>query len=305
MEGPGYLRNEDPRATRSKAGRYVFSNGKIKLTLGTEIDRSRASSRKGVLGGSLFADAAPTAPPELHPLITAQHALSLAETKATAATSRFETDDAKAHDSRVGPKSLPARAAQLSVLLATLGDAESSATESAKARKAVVDHLEKMLEAQRAALKKGEEALAGLKTKRGELERERSMVEDAIMRGLEVAPAVGSAEAPIAVDVEALRPDTEPLTPPPVESLTPAGSPKMVASAPEAPAPAGGVGEGAALLELAKEMDKRAAGADGVSEEQPAAKRRRIGAPMDEFDGLQGDVLGNIDPDVAAMLAQH
>jgi hypothetical protein len=52
-------------------------------------------------------------------------------------------------------------------------------------------------------------------------------------------------------------------------------------------------------------MDKRAAGADGVSEEQPAAKRRRIGAPMDEFDGLQGDVLGNIDPDVAAMLAQH
>jgi regulator of Ty1 transposition protein 103 len=274
-----------------------------KLTF-TEIDRSRASSRKGVMGGSLFADAAAPAPPELQPLLTAHHALALAETKATTATSRFETDDAKAHDSRVAPKSLPARAAQLAALLATLGEAETSAAESAKARRAVVDQLAKLLEDGRAALKRGDETVAGLKAKRRELERERGEVEDAIVRGMEVVPPAGGAP-PEAIDVEALRPAMEPLTPPPVESLTPAGSPKAApAAAPEPPAaaPTGA----AALLEIAKEMDKRAAaGPDGgASAEQPAAKRRRIDPHADEFDGLQGDMLGNIDPDVAALLAR-
>ena len=182
-------------------------------------------------------------------------------------------------------------------MLATLGEAETSVAEGVRARRAVVEKLTKLLEEGRAAMKRDEEAVAGLKAKRGELERERGLAEDAIVRGLEAAPA--------GVDVEALRPDMEPLTPPPVESLTPVGSPKaMPAAAPEVPAAAPARGD--VLLEIARDMDKRgAAGADGgASAGQPAAKRRRIDTHADEFDGLQGDVLGNIDPDVAAMLAR-
>jgi regulator of Ty1 transposition protein 103 len=310
MASSSDIRPQSPRTARGKARRCVpLPKAKPRLTT-AEIDRSRASSRKGVLGGSLFADATPTAPPELQPLLAAHQTLSRTDAKASTATGRFETDDAKAHDSRVEPKSLPARAAQLAALLTTLGEAETSVAEGVRARQLVVEQLERLLQDNRGALRRDEETMAGLRVKRAGLEREWAAVEDSIVRGLEAAPPATGVDV---VDVEALRPAMEPLTPPPVESLTPVGSPKR-ARAPEPPAstmpppPAASapdLGSGASLLEIARDMDlRRSAGAGAGASAEPAAKRRRVDAHADEFDGLQGDALGSIDPDVAAMLAR-
>ena len=169
---------------------------------------------------------------------------------------------------------LPIRAAQLGSLLQSLTDVESSVAESIEARRALLAALEKVMVDTRKALAADEDQTEQLSEKRTTLTNEKTQLEDMIVRGM----SSGTADA-----FEPPRPDTEPLTPPAIESLTPVGSPR----------PDGGLGYGGGI--------KHANDENGYT--KPVAKKRRLNA-SDEFAAFaDGDALGAIDPDVAALLA--
>ena len=134
----------------------------------------------------------------------------------------------------------PVHAARLSALLKSLASAEGAVSESIKARKALLEGLEKLLESNKESLRKEEGQHFELSSRRNTTEAKKREVEDGIMRGLSAedessgmasayaGPTIngrGSAhqDAPVA---EPGRPQHEALTPPPVESLTPEGSPQ-------------------------------------------------------------------------------
>ncbi|KAL4887133.1 RNA polymerase II-binding domain-containing protein [Aspergillus karnatakaensis] len=193
-----------------------------------DIDKSRSTGKKPLLGGSLFSSPSGSTPSELQPLVPLQVALSKAAvasgTSSTAANAEYE----KLNDPNASLPTPPVHAARLSQLLKSLANAESSVSEVIKSRRALIDGLERLLETSRAALSKEETLALELKEKRAETESKKRDVEDAIMRGL-------SAENTPAVDLgnfgasgeSAHRPDIEALTPPPVEAITPVGSPKQ------------------------------------------------------------------------------
>lgn len=122
----------------------------------------------------------------------------------------------------------PVHAARLSQLLKTLANAESSVSEVIKSRLALIDGLEKILETNRNAMAKEETMASQLQDKKADTESRKRDVEDAIMRGL-YAESAPTADTPENVDTTeaASRPAVEGLTPPPVEAITPVGSPKQ------------------------------------------------------------------------------
>lgn len=144
-------------------------------------------------------------------------------TSGTAANSEYD----KMSDPNVPLPTPPVHAARLSQLLKTLANAESSVSEVIKSRAALIDGLEKLLETNRTALSKEEALAVQLQERKAETEAKKRDVEDAIMRGLsaENTPAAelgATGETGDAVS----RPEVETLTPPPVEAITPVGSPK-------------------------------------------------------------------------------
>jgi len=90
---------------------------------------------------------------------------------------------------------------------------------------------------------------------------------------------------------EPIRPDAEPLTPPPVESPTPPGEPENDVYDPPAPE----------ALPVSPPTRMRSV---SDSNDNPA-KRRKLDSNHDEFAAFVGDKggLGELDPDVEAMLA--
>jgi regulator of Ty1 transposition protein 103 len=254
-----------------------------------EIDRNRASTRKtGTLGGSLFPEANLSAP-RLQPLATAQSSLSKAEMKATASLSTYASAYTKTSNGNSSNTSLAVKAAQLSSLLQTLAEAEGSVAESLKARRTLIECLEKLLNENKSTLGQDESQLTDLATKRTSLETERRSIEDKILRGDGTTTNSDEFEPP--------RPEAEPLTPPPqVESLTPVGSPKGLGGFDAPPDLAASTGFAA-----------RPRPADSSFDARPAVKRRRIHEnPIDEFAGFEeSDAFGGIDPDVAALLAKE
>ena len=161
--------------------------------------------------------------------------------------------------------------------------------------------LEALLADNKAALTRQETQLSNLVTKKAAVEGQKRHVEDLIVRG---STSNGNAEI-----YEPPRPNAEPLTPPPVESLTPVGSPKP-APVPDAIEPSASVpvlsgipGFTAALPKpITEPILAPAEAGDGPSAER-SPKRRKIGVNDDDF-VFNSDALGGIDPDVAAMLAQ-
>ncbi|ODM23155.1 hypothetical protein SI65_00744 [Aspergillus cristatus] len=191
-----------------------------------EIDRSRSTGKKPLLGGSLFSSSSGSTPSELQPLVPLQVALSKA-TMASGAASTANAEYEKMQDPNIPLPTPPVHAARLSQLLKTLANAESSVSEVIKSRHALIDGLEKLLETNRSALSKEQSLATQLSERRVDTETKKRDVEDGIMKGLSVgnmpaAHPTGNAEGePIA------RPQVEALTPPPVESITPIGSPKV------------------------------------------------------------------------------
>ncbi|KAF7712995.1 Uncharacterized protein PECH_007230 [Penicillium ucsense] len=187
-----------------------------------DIDKNRSTTKKQTLGGSVFKGSSDSTPSELQPLVPLQVALTKAamalNNSATTATTEYD----KLNDPNAPSITPPVHAARLGTLLKALAHAENSVSAVIKSRRALIEGLEKLLENNRSELQKEESLVAQFSLRKAETDAKRREVEDAIMRGyqdeLSAAGQGNSSEEPP-------RPQVEALTPPPVETLTPVGSP--------------------------------------------------------------------------------
>ncbi|KAJ5772906.1 RNA polymerase II large subunit CTD [Penicillium paradoxum] len=192
-----------------------------------ELDKARSTTKKQSLGGSFFKDTSSgSTPTELQPLVPLQVALSKAVIKSNSSSTTATSEFDKLHDPNAPKPTLPVHAARLSSLLKTLANAENSVSEVIKSRRELIDGLEKILQTNRAELSKEEALGAEFSQKKASVDNKKREVEDAIMRGL---PSEESSTYPsdnIGHGDPAGRPEIEALTPPPVEAITPVGSPQ-------------------------------------------------------------------------------
>lgn len=215
----------------------------------TELDKSRSSGKKPLLGGSLFSNSSgPSAPTEIQPLVPLQISVSKAVASANSAAATADVEYDKLTDPTKSIPTPPVHAARLSALLKSLASAEGAVSESIKARRALLDGLEKIVEVNRNALATEEAQRVEFSSRKGLIEAKKREVEDGIMRGMsaESSPAathitltpdpkihVNGKATPQSHDIPSAqheRPRVEELTPPPVESLTPIGSPRPEAT---------------------------------------------------------------------------
>ena len=132
----------------------------------------------------------------------------------------------------------PVHAARLSALVKNLANAEGAVTESIKARRGLIEGLEKIIENNRTTLTAEESQKETLATRKNAIESKKREVEDRILRGLSADSTPIAQGSPIAgsktnggggaaspsdnnAALEPERPHVEELTPPPPESLTP------------------------------------------------------------------------------------
>ncbi len=116
-------------------------------------------------------------------------------------------------------------AARLNGLLKTLANAEGAVAESIKARKLLIEGLEKILDTNRASLAAEEAQVAELSSRRIEIDNKKRDVEENIMRGFAsnsnpgtpvgaVEGSPGAQHSPVTPAPEPDRPEVEALTPP-------------------------------------------------------------------------------------------
>ncbi|KAL9104610.1 MAG: hypothetical protein Q9163_000475 [Psora crenata] len=201
-----------------------------------ELDKSKSSSKKPTLGGSLFSSSSgPAAPPEIQPLVSLQIALSKASVTTASAVPTADAEYEKLTDPSKSVPTPPVYAARLSSLLKSLASAEGAVAESLRARTALVEGLEQMVEINKAAIMAEESQQASLASRKNTIEAKKREVEDGIMRGLsaESSPVNlqgstvsdprmnGRTSATPLTPTDPSRPDVEELTPPPEGSATP------------------------------------------------------------------------------------
>ncbi|OQE47322.1 hypothetical protein PENCOP_c001G06969 [Penicillium coprophilum] len=192
-----------------------------------ELDKARPTNKKQTLGGSFFKDTSSgSTPSELQPLNPLQVALTKAVISSSNSTTTATSEFDKLHDPKNPKPTLPVHAARLSSLLKTLANAENSVSEVIKSRRALIDGLEKILQTNRAELSKEEALSAELSQKKISVDTEKREVEDAIMRGLPSEESFTNPGEHNGHDDPSARPEVEALTPPPVEAITPVGSPQ-------------------------------------------------------------------------------
>lgn len=182
------------------------------------MDRGRSSGKKPGLGGSLFSSSAGSAPPEIQPLASLQTNITKAGLKAIPAVNNANTEYEKVTNPSEPIPKLPVQASRLSALLKSLSTAEGAVAESIKARQALIEGLQKLIKTNSETLVKEENQKDELGQRKNEVESKRRAVEDDIMRGMSSEPQADPGPEPP-------RPEIEGLTPPPVESLTPTGTP--------------------------------------------------------------------------------
>ncbi|KAJ4356787.1 uncharacterized protein N0V89_004823 [Didymosphaeria variabile] len=190
-----------------------------------DADRSRSSKKPlGQLGGSLFSGS--SIPPDLKPV----EPLATTLQKADLAAKPLVTTANQEYDKLTNPSTPiptpPMHAAALGQLVKKLASAENAVADSIKARQALVSGLEKLLETTRNKLGDDEAQMADLKTRKAAIENRTREVEAAIMSGLAETSNGGGAHS---AQPTHERPEVEGLTPPPVESFTPVGSPSLQA----------------------------------------------------------------------------
>ena len=175
---------------------------------------------------------------ELEPVVPLQIAVTKTLVSSAGAASTANSEYDKLTNPNTPIPTPPVHAARLSALLKSLANAEGAVSESIKARRSLLDGLEKILETNRAALTNEEHQLLELASRKSTIESRKREVEDGIMRGLsaESSPAVhgnpvfetntnGKHTPQGTAPAEPERPNVEELTPPPIESFTPEGSP--------------------------------------------------------------------------------
>ena len=177
-----------------------------------------------------------------------QIAVSKALASSSSATATADVEYDKLTDPSKTTPTPPVLAARLSALMKSLANAEGAVSQSIKARRALLEDLEKLLETNKAALAVDETKHAELTQRKAAMEARKREVEDGIVRGLssDTSLGLGGVSTSAAIDpstnvnggsdlrppnngtvVPGLEPPpTEDLTPPPMESLTPVGSPR-------------------------------------------------------------------------------
>lgn len=299
----------------------------------TEVDKSRSSGKKPLLGGSLFSSSSGTLPPELQPLAPLQVAVSKSAVSSSTAVTNANTEYDKLHDPSSPLPTPPVHAARLTQLLKSLASAENSVSEIMKSRQNLIQGLEKLLETNRSALEKEESQSQQLSTRKIETETKKREVEDAIMRGLSVenSPA-DNGDGNLAAqynkdeDDDIERPEVEALTPPPVESLTPVTSPKENTDATaqqtysgldsvndhtslafqSTPAVAGQVPSAPGADLLASLAALHEPPHSNGSPNGSSAKKRKVGHGDDGSSAFEGnDAMADLDDDVAELLRQE
>lgn len=196
------------------------------LLIPIEMDKSKGSSKKPLMGGSLFSSSKGSMPKELEPLGPLQEAVSRATISSLSTKNTADTEYNKLNDATATLPPPPVHAARLSSLMKALANAETSVNESIKARKDLIAGLEKILESNKAELSKDEALQQELSSRRESTEAKKRDVEDKIMRGMAGAGSGTPDETQFAGATngnhdEIERPEYEALTPPPVEALTP------------------------------------------------------------------------------------
>ena len=306
------------------------------LTQSSELDKSRSSNKKPLLGGSLFGSSSgPSAPPEIQPLVSLQIAVSKAAATTTSAVPTAETEYDKLNDPSKPTPTPPVHAARLSALVKSLASAESAVSESIKARRNLIEGLEKIIETNRAALATEEVQKDVLATRKISTEAKKRDVEDGIMRGLsaESTPVAahgspisgsktnGNAVSPIDnASVEPERPHVEELTPPPPDSrieetaspgpatntmkqdTTPSFSsdPRLAPPPPPSTGPHQPTAGADLLSSLSMPSTRPYAG--GLEHSSPQQKKRKLGS--DDYPDFGGgeDAMADLDEDVAELL---
>jgi len=278
-------------------------------------------------GGSIFSSSSSSIPNELSELVAPQQTITKAVLTIKNSLNTANQDYDKLTDPSAVTPTAPVHAARLNGLLKTLANAEGAVAESIKARKTLIEGLEKLLTANRTALASEEEQLCQLSSRRTEIDAKKKDVEDSIMRGFTTNsnPATptgpsgspGVAQTPVTPSLEVDRPEVEALTPPtfaqppPREpapqldldasngySTTPTDAPPAVQLPPQA-AP------GADLLaSLNTSSSYNAAYArPAPAASANSAKKRKLNG--DDFPDLGGDdAMDGLDADVVGMLRQ-
>ncbi|KAL6703603.1 hypothetical protein ACN47E_009463 [Coniothyrium glycines] len=196
-----------------------------------EMDRNK-STRKPALGGSLFSSS--SIPPELTSVAPLATTLQKAELNSKPALASANQEYEKLTNPAAAIPSPPMHAAGLAALCKKLAVAEGAVAESIKARQALIAGLEKILQSNQSKLEQEEAQAADLSTRKDAIESRKREVEEAILKGLSAAETSKISHAPLPVattsPVAQDRPQVEELTPPPMESFTPVGSPQQNAT---------------------------------------------------------------------------
>lgn len=235
-------------------------------------------------------------PSEFAPLVSAHQKVSKLSVPLGTTISSANQEYEKQTGPDTAVPSAPVYAARLNGLLKTLANAESAVAECVKAREGLVSGLEKMLDANRAALESDRSAASELLRRKEEIEDKKQQVEVAIMRALGPADGNGSPEegGSTSPPPEPDRPEMEALTPPSLDD-EPMGLPDETPAQETTDGQPAGVSGTKLTPEPAPSYQALAISANG------SKKRRRVDDSSD-FPDLGGD--DGIDPEVAEMLKE-
>ena len=186
--------------------------------------------------------------------------------------------------------SAPVYAARLNGLLKVLANAEGAVSQCVKARRTMVEELQKILETNTTALAAEEQQLATVQQRKTEVDDKKREVEISIMQGLSNDDPVPSGSPNGQPETGADHPEVEALTPPALEPEYPVVD-EEVGAPPHAEETTGAQME--TLNELVSHHRSISTGTNGSS------KKRKL-ANTDDFPDLGKDDV--IDDDVAEML---
>ena len=265
-----------------------------------------------------------------------QIAVSKAIASSSGATSTADLEYDKLTDPSKTTPTPPVLAARLSALLKSLANAEGAVSQSIKAQRALLEGLEQLVETNKAALTAHETKHAELTNRKAAMEAKKREVEDGIVRGLSSDVLLGpSASTPVVElpgslnggrDSHPQNGGREPspredLTPPPIESLTPVGSPRATGTTGHQPQDQGSNIPPVTqpLMQPQSQLAAPTAGADllsslsvppvrhyagGVSSGTSggsAFKKRKLDGDFPGF-GAGDDAMADLDADVAELL---
>ncbi|KAF4548300.1 RNA polymerase II-binding domain-containing protein [Elsinoe fawcettii] len=194
-----------------------------------ELDKNKSSRSTGArLGGSLFGSS--SVPTELQPLVKSHGEVTKAETPVKALVDKANVDYAEQNNPDAPVLTAPVQAGKLGSLMKSLANAEAAVADSIKARKQLIEGLEKLLQTHTGKLAEEETTRTEVANRRAESEKKRKEVEDIILRGFS-AEDTANGTTQVGQDAAGLEgatsgpdasPEVEAFTPPPeMEAFTP------------------------------------------------------------------------------------